>query len=139
MSPVGRANEHTLLRDDRLRSRADYRHAQRSRLRVHTRSFLIILSPRDDDRTRLGVTITRKVGNAVRRNRIRRCLREAFRLHRELFPAGFDYVFIVKKEAAVQGTADILDELRGAEEKLARRAREARAGASSPHSPATRR
>ncbi|NLE46895.1 MAG: ribonuclease P protein component [Sandaracinaceae bacterium] len=138
MSPAGRAQSYRFSRDDRLRSRVDYRHAQRSRLRVHTRSFLIILSPRDDERKRLGVTITRKVGNAVRRNRIRRCIREAFRLHRELFPAGFDYVFIVKKDAAIQGTGDVLDELRGAKEKLWRRASEARRGAPSPPPIATR-
>lgn len=84
------------------------------------------------------MTITRKVGNAVRRNRIRRCIREAFRLHRELFPAGFDYVFIVKKDAAIQGTGDVLDELRGAKEKLWRRASEVRRGAPSPPPIATR-
>ena len=128
MGPLGRASDQSLSRDDRLRKRAEYREAQRSRHRVHTRSFLIVLRPRDDERTRLGITVTKKVGNAVRRNRIKRCVREAFRLHRELFAPGFDVVFIAKQGARIEGTAQIVSELEAAAGTLRKRARDARQG-----------
>lgn len=57
----------------------------------------------DDDRTgprrRLGVTIPKKTGNAVVRNRWKRWLRESFRTQQDLFPSGYDYVVRPKKGA----------------------------------------
>lgn len=41
---------------------------------------------------RLGLSVSAKVGNAVRRNRLKRLLREAFRLHRSEFSSGLDMV-----------------------------------------------
>ena len=49
--------------------------------------------------TRVGVTASRKLGGAVRRNRVKRLVREAFRRHKLLFPRGFDLVFVAKKNA----------------------------------------
>jgi ribonuclease P protein component len=46
--------------------------------------------------TRLGLSVSRRVGNAVVRNRWKRRLREAFRLLRQDLPAGFDLVVIVR-------------------------------------------
>lgn len=49
--------------------------------------------------SRLGVTVSRKVGNPVRRNRIRRKLREIFRLRRSVVGPGVDVVLNVKRSA----------------------------------------
>ena len=51
------------------------------------------------DSLRLGITIPKKVGNAVARNRWKRLIREAFRTQRDRFPIGYDFVVRPKKGA----------------------------------------
>lgn len=69
--------------------------------------------------TRLGVTVTRKVGGAVVRNRIKRLVREAFRKERHRFEDGFDMVWVAKREAAGVSYAGVVAEM----ESLSRRLR----------------
>ena len=52
------------------------------------------------DRNRLGLTVGTKVGKAVHRNRIRRRLREIYRLHEPEFQTGYDIVIVARMRAA---------------------------------------
>jgi ribonuclease P protein component len=61
---------------------------------------LIIFGLKNDlAHSRLGLSVSRAVGNAVKRNRIKRLLREAFRLNRRALPAGIDFVIVVRPHA----------------------------------------
>jgi len=64
--------------------------------------------------------VSRQVGHAVRRNRIKRLVRETFRLHRELFPEQADVVVIAKHHCAVKGLAAVHAEIAQAARVLAR-------------------
>ncbi len=55
-------------------------------------SFTMFGLPNDQDGPRLGITVTRKVGNAVRRNRIKRLFREIFRQNQHQLDAALDLV-----------------------------------------------
>jgi len=48
---------------------------------------------------RLGLTVSVKLGNAVQRNRIKRLLREAYRLHETAFPTSMDIVLVARSHA----------------------------------------
>lgn len=65
--------------------------------RIHGRTLNILYLP--SDQTRMAVTIGRKTGNAVYRNRQKRRVREFFRTHKSLFPA-VDVIFHIKKLAS---------------------------------------
>lgn len=107
--PQGRK---TFRPTDRLKQRPDFRRVQGSGRKIHTPHFVLAVSPRHDDGpTRLGITVTRKVASAPGRNRIKRVMREVFRLHRELFPQGSDVVVIAKDGADALGFAEVLAEI----------------------------
>lgn len=52
--------------------------------------------PNDRDHLRLGLSVSRRVGNAVKRHRIKRLLRESFRLLQHDCPTGYDIVIVVR-------------------------------------------
>jgi ribonuclease P protein component len=87
----------------RLRRRAEFVAVQQGGLKLHGRNLLALAQKRSDPGLvgRLGITVTKKVGNAVVRNRIKRLLREWMRLNGWI-PAGWDVVLVAKDSAARQ-------------------------------------
>jgi ribonuclease P protein component len=66
----------------------------RGQSRLKTEAFLVVAKPNKLNHNRLGVTVTKKVGKAVTRNRFKRVAREFFRLNQSGWPQGFDLLFI---------------------------------------------
>lgn len=76
----GRAARETFSRDDRLRKRTEFEACYSGGVRVTGRHFLLFLRQAREARgPRLGVSVSRRVGGAVARNRVKRRLREIFR------------------------------------------------------------
>jgi len=92
-----------ISKEARLRQRADYLAVQATGTKLHGRHILAIARkrPAPDLVGRLGITVTKKVGNAVVRNRIKRLLREWLRVHGWV-PTGWDVVLVAKDSAARQ-------------------------------------
>ena len=85
---------------DRILKRSEFIRLSTSGKKTQNRHFIAIFSPNRFQRTRLGVTVARKVGNAPTRNRLKRLSREYFRLNRHIITGHWDINIIAKKEAA---------------------------------------
>jgi ribonuclease P protein component len=82
----GRAVRETFSRDDRLRKRTEFEACYASGVRVSGRHLvLFLLAGHAASRPRIGISVSKKVGNAVVRNRVKRRLRELFRRNRAEF------------------------------------------------------
>lgn len=114
-------------RERRLRKRAEFLRVQSTGRRVSTPHFtlLVAISPEASAPSRLGVVTTRKLGGAVKRNRIKRVCRECFRLWPELLPNGVDLVVIAKLGADALALSDVRREWEDAHRVLRKRAAEA--------------
>ncbi len=103
-----------LKKNDRILKRSDFVELSRVGRRIYIGVFMAVVAPNRLGRPRLGVTVTRKVGGAVQRNRIKRLVREAFRLHRQRLKLDGDINVIARS-----GSAELANhELRQAIEEL---------------------
>lgn len=108
----------------RLKKRADFVAAAKGR-RQHQRSFVLQARERDPafegETARVGFTVTKKVGKAVVRNRIRRRLREVARLTEpSAFAPVCDYVVAARREALTASFEDLRGEFLRALKKINR-------------------
>jgi len=85
---------------DRILKRSEFIKLSILGKKTQNRHFIAIFSPGRFQRTRFGVTVARKVGNAPTRNRIKRFSREYFRLNRHIITGYWDINIIAKKRAA---------------------------------------
>jgi len=104
----------------RLRKRADIVGVQRSGKAIHSRYFVLVIDI--TGRGRVGITVSKKVGNAVIRNRVKRLVREFARTFRPLdrpdalswLPTTLDVVVIAKRNASRAKATELWSDLQRA-------------------------
>ncbi len=103
-----------LRKEDRLLKRADFLALSQAGRRINSRFFLALVAANRGGRARVGITVSRRVGGAVQRNRIKRLVRESFRLNRHRLKLSGDINIIARSGAAALSN----EELRQAIEEL---------------------
>jgi len=118
-------NEQRFGSEYRIRRSEDFRRAFRLRCAVSDGRVTIFGARNDLPHPRLGISISRKVGVAVVRNRWKRLLREAFRQSAGRLPPGIDLV-VVPRAGAVPSLSELSGSLLHLAEKLLGRVMEPR-------------
>lgn len=98
-------------REHRISRTADFWKDRRQRKNFDTEHFWLILRKNNKDARRLGLVVGKKVGGAVSRNRIKRLIREFFRLNKEKIPESSDLIVLAKKDIRIKGYREVFDEL----------------------------
>lgn len=87
--------------------RGDFRRVYDEGRKIQARYFTAFVLPNSGEQARIGITATRKIGKAVRRNRARRLVREAFRKNKWLVKHGVDIVINVKQSLTEASYSDL--------------------------------
>lgn len=95
----------------RIVKRAEFINLDLHGTRYYTRNFVVILGQNRRDITRLGITVSKRVGNSVERNRIKRSIREFFRLSKQKIPKGYDIVIIALRQSHKLNFLKVQEEL----------------------------
>ena len=91
------AGSHRFGSDKRLRRRSEFQRVFETGFRVHGRFLTLVAAPNRTGVARLGLVASRKLGNAVQRNRAKRLIRDIFRQVSNARP-GLDVVVIPRRE-----------------------------------------
>ena len=116
----------------RLANAGEFRRVLRSGIRLGGPLFLMVAADNGSGRNRLGLTVSRRVGKAAERNRVKRLLREAFRRSTLTLRNGFDLVLIPRREMVERTQPEVDREYRERLQRLLARTRGGGAGVATP-------
>lgn len=94
--------EFSLKKEDKLLKSKDYSYLKSSGKKIENKAFILIYKDNELKNSRLGITVSKKSGCAVKRNRIKRIIREFFRKNRFLIKGSRDINVIAKKSASFE-------------------------------------
>ena len=84
---------------DSLKKNSDFQKVYRRRDSKGNRLLVMYKLKNDSDSLRIGISVSKKVGNSIVRHRLTRLIREAYRLNRENFETGYDIVVVARPAA----------------------------------------
>ncbi len=84
---------------DSLKKNRDFQNVYRSGKSYANRYLVMYVLKNDLSQNRIGISVSKKVGNSVVRHRLTRLIRESYRLHEEMFNSGLDIVVLARANA----------------------------------------
>lgn len=93
-------NKFELKKTHKILNRSEFVNLSRYGKKLQDQYFVVVFMPGKSECSRLGITVTRRVGNAVERNRLKRLIREWFRTNRRSAAKTWDVNIIAKKSAS---------------------------------------
>jgi len=116
-----RLKKFSFKKEDKILKRREFLQLQRCGKKIQDSNFIVIYSEGRFDKKRIGITASKKIGNAVKRNKIKRLIREHFRMNRDKIAEFMDINVIVKKRAGEISADMVFKSLEGIFKKIPRR------------------
>ena len=82
-----------------LKRNADFQNVYKNGKSYANRYLVMYVLENHTDKNRLGISVSKKVGNSVIRHHLTRLIRESYRLHEDMFDSGLDIVVIARATA----------------------------------------
>ena len=92
---------------DSLKKNDDFKNVYKKGKSYANRFLVMYVLENKTDQNRLGISVSKKVGNSVVRHRVTRLVRESYRLHENIFNSGLDIVVVARNNASSASYADI--------------------------------
>ena len=90
-----------------LKKNSDFKYVYQNGKSFANRFLVMYILENNMDKNRLGISVSKKVGNSVVRHKITRLIRESYRLHENIFNSGLDIVVVARKNAALANYKEI--------------------------------
>ena len=90
-----------------LKKNSDFKNVYTHGKSYANKYLVMYMLENNKDMNRLGISVSKKVGNSVVRHRITRLVRESYRLHENIFNSGLDIVVVARKSASIVKYAEI--------------------------------
>ena len=103
MAELGATSDQRFAKSDRVLTRGLFRQIYDEGHKFRAKYFIGFVKPNSREVSRIGITVTKRIGNSVLRNRSRRLVREVFRKNKWRVPPGVDIVINVKGGLADAG------------------------------------
>ncbi len=103
----GEMSDERFTKAERLLKRQEFRQVYAAGKRYSLPLFTAFVLPTQKGKSRLGITVTKKIGRAVMRNRAKRLIREVFRKNKSRFEGSFDLVVNVKDKLQEVGYREV--------------------------------
>ncbi len=97
----------SLSKKEKLRSSEDFIKAYREGKRIKLPGITIITVKNSLPYCRIGISVSKKFGKAVKRNRAKRLIRELFRRNKQIFPPGHDLIFMPHRKCLCLGWKEL--------------------------------
>jgi len=98
-------------RKERMAHPQDFKRVMKTGRKLTSRNFIIFVKENEKEFHRLGVVVSKEVGSATYRNKIKRVCREFFRLHKGRIRGSADIVILAKKGCSVKKYLEVKEEL----------------------------
>ena len=88
-----------MIYSESLKKNTDFQKVYRGRKSFANRSLVMYIQKNDMQKNRIGISVSKKVGNSIIRHRLTRLIREAYRLNETSFLCGYDIVIVARVNA----------------------------------------